>query len=46
MKRLGFTPQKPIKRANEQNPRVVSKWLDEDYPQIAKQAKEKGAEIH
>ena len=46
MKRLGFTPQKPIKRAYEQNPMTVSKWLDEDYPEIAKQAKEKNAEIH
>lgn len=44
--RWGFTPQKPIKRAYEQRPEAVQKWLDEDYPQIAARAKEEGAEIH
>jgi len=44
--RWGFTPQKPLKRAYEQRPAEVSKWLDEEYPQIAKRAKAEGAEIH
>jgi transposase len=44
--RWGFAPQKPIKRAYEQRPEAVQKWLDEDYPQIAARAKEEGAEIH
>ncbi len=46
MKRLGFTPQKPIKIAYEQNSKIVNKWLEIDYPRIAKQAKKEGAEIH
>jgi len=46
LKRFGFTPQKPLKRAYEQNPRAVQRWLDEDYPAIAKRAKKEGAEIH
>jgi len=46
MKRLGFTPQKPIKLAYEQNPKLVEKWLKEDYPDIAKKAKKENAEIH
>lgn len=39
LKRWGFTPQKPIRRAYEQR-------LDEEYPAIAKRAREEGAEIH
>lgn len=46
LKRWGFTPQKPLKRAYEQNPEAVKKWLDEEYPKIASQAKKEGAEIH
>lgn len=44
--RWGFTPQKPLKRAYEQNPKVVKKWLEEEYPQISKRARKEGAEIH
>jgi transposase len=46
LKRWGFTPQKPIKKAYEQRPAEVKRWLDESYPQIAARAKEEGAEIH
>ena len=46
LKRWGFTPQKPLKRACGQNPEAVKKWLDEEYPKIASKAKKEGAEIH
>ena len=46
LKRWGFTPQKPVKRAYEQQPAEVKKWLDETYPAIAQQALQEGAEIH
>ena len=46
LKRWGFTPQKPIRRAYEKSPVAVQKWLDETYPEIAKRAKEEDAEIH
>ena len=46
LKRWGFTPQKPIKRAYEQRPEAVKAWLDEAYPAIEKQAKAEGGEIH
>jgi transposase len=46
LKRWGFTPQKPIRRAYEQSPVAVRKWLDETYPEIRQRAKEEGAEIH
>ena len=46
LKRWGFTPQKPIKKAYEQRPEVVQEWLDKDYPEIEQRAKTEGAEIH
>lgn len=46
LRRWGFTPQKPIKRAYEQSPAAVKKWLEEDFPAIAERAKTEGAEIH
>ena len=46
LKRWGFTPQKPIKKADEQNPKKVRHWLKEEYPAIAAQAKAEGAEIY
>lgn len=46
LKRWGFTPQKPIRKAYEQRPAAVKKWLEEEYPAIAQRAKAEGAEIH
>ena len=46
LKRWGFTAQKPAKRAYEQNPKAVNRWLEEEYPSITEQAKAEGAEIH
>lgn len=46
LKKWGFTPQKPLRRAYERNPKAVRKWLDDEYPAIAKEAKKQGAEIH
>ncbi|WP_299589702.1 IS630 family transposase, partial [uncultured Microbulbifer sp.] len=46
LKRWGFTPQKPARRAYEQNPKAVKKWMEEDYPGIKQRAKQEGAEIY
>ncbi len=35
-KAWGFTPQKPLRRAYEQNPRAVRRWLEEEYPAVAR----------
>jgi transposase len=43
--RWGFTPQRPIKRAYEQRPEAVKKWLTEDYPAILHRARTEKAEI-
>lgn len=42
----GFTPQKPIRKAWQQSSEAVAKWLEEEYPAIAKRAKAKGAAIY
>jgi transposase len=42
----GFTPQKPIRRAFEQDPEQIRRWLEEKYPEIRKLAKLKKAEIY
>ncbi len=46
LKRWNFTPQKPLKRAYEQDPKAVKKWHEEEYPAIEQKAKKEGAEIH
>lgn len=46
LKRWNYTPQKPLKRAYEQNPKAVKKWLEEEYPAIQQKAKKENAEIH
>jgi len=46
LKRWGFTPQKPVKRAYERCEKQVQRWLNEQYPQIAQEARQEGAEIH
>ena len=46
LKRWGYSPQRPLKRAYEQDPDAVAQWLEEDYPTIKARAKAEGAEIH
>lgn len=41
----GMTPQRPKKKAIQQNDKAVKRWLDEDYPAIAARAKKEGATI-
>lgn len=45
LNRNGFTPQRPMKRAFEQQPEPVQQWLQSDYPPIAARAKAEVAEI-
>jgi transposase len=46
LKAWGFTPQKPIRRAFEQNPVEVQRWLNETYPGIRAKALREKAEIY
>lgn len=42
----GLTPQKPIRRAFEQNSEAHKRWLEVDYPQIKARAAIEGGEIY
>ena len=45
LKRWGYTPQKPLKRAYEQDPKGVQEWLKTTYPAIETKAEQEEAEI-
>jgi transposase len=46
LKKWGFTPQKPIKKAWQQSDPAVKEWLEKQYPAIAQKAKDEGATIY
>lgn len=45
LKRWGLTPQKPTKKSYFQDDKKVKKWLNEEYPEIKRDALRKNAEI-
>ena len=45
LKRWGYSPQKPLERAYEQDPKAVKQWLNETFPAIQRRAAAEGAEI-
>jgi transposase len=45
LKKMGLSPQKPLRRAYQQNPEAVEYWVNEEYPAIRKLAKREKAEI-
>src|SRR3989442_1894907 len=42
---LDITPQKPLRRAYERDPKKVKEWLENRYPKLKKRAKKLGARI-
>ena len=46
LRRWGFTPQRPVKHALEQDSVRISNWLETEYPEIARRAKAENAEIY
>jgi transposase len=46
LRRHGFTPQRPARRAYQQDPADLARWRAEVYPAIAAEAKRCGAEVH
>jgi transposase len=45
LRRWGFTPQKPLRRAYERDPVAVQRWLAQEYPAIRALAQREGATI-
>jgi transposase len=46
LRRWGFTPQKPVRKAYKQDPEAVAEWLEKTYPAIERRAAQEGGEIH
>jgi transposase len=46
LRRWGYTPQKPVRKAYKQDPKAVAEWLEKTYPAIEKRAAKEGGEIH
>ena len=44
--RWGFTPQKPLSRATQRSDAAIARWLDREYPRIARRAKREKALIY
>lgn len=43
---LGFSPQRPLRRAFEQDPEAVRRWEEEEFPEIRQEAKKQGADLY
>lgn len=46
LKAWGLSAQKPVRRAYERDDAAIARWLDEEYPAIARQAKREKAAIY
>jgi len=46
LKKLGLSPQRPLRRAYQRNDEAVQKFLSEEYPKIRARAKLLGASIY
>jgi transposase len=46
LRRWGYTPQKPVRKAYKQDPKAVAEWLERTYPEIERRAATEGGEIH
>lgn len=43
---LDITPQKPLRRAYERDPKAIQEWLEERYPKLRRRARKHGAKIY
>jgi len=42
---LNITPQRPLRRAYERDPKAIERWKNEDFPNIKKHAKKHSADV-
>jgi transposase len=45
LRRRGFTPRKPVRKAYKPDPRAVAEWLERTDPEIERRAAKEGGEI-
>jgi transposase len=46
LRKLGLSPQKPLRKAYQQDPQKVQEWQEIAYPEIRKKAKKAGATLY
>lgn len=46
LRKLGLSPQKPLRKAYQQDPKKVKEWQEMAYPEIKKKAKKVGATLY
>src|ERR1700716_592720 len=46
LRRWGYTPQKPVRKAYKQDPKAVAEWLEKTYREIERGGAKEGGEIH
>ena len=46
LKHLGLSPQRPIYKSYKQDPKKIEQYINKTFPEIARQAKELGAQIY
>ncbi|MPW23178.1 IS630 family transposase [Paraburkholderia sp. CNPSo 3157] len=46
MKRMGFSSQRPVRRAYERNEPAIQAWLKDEYPKIAARARREHAALY
>ena len=42
---LEITPQKPLRRAYERDPKAIKRWIETDYPRLQARAKRRSARV-
>lgn len=43
LKRLGFSPQEPVRRATQRDEEAIEKWREERWPEVKKSPRRSGA---
>jgi transposase len=46
LKRWGYTAKRPSRHADDQDPKEVKEWIEDEFPIIEKLARQEDAEIH
>jgi transposase len=39
LKKRNYTPQKPARRARQQNPAEIDRWVKDDWPRVQKKSR-------
>jgi transposase len=46
LRRRGYTPQEPVRKADKRGPKAVAEWLERTDPGVERRAAKEGGEVH